>query len=174
MRQHPFKLITLIRQLTNQKTDNYRDLKNIILSQNFPWFYADSLTGMDYFSHIFLERPESGEVPYQQVVSEHLNRVSFVVDEILKHNNIEYKFFIRSNANCVTPDNDVQLSEPHVDHDFPHINVLIYLTNSGGKTYCEDEFHDPKEDDVILMTGEHWGERPKVGRRIILVNTLYT
>ena len=173
MRRHPFKLITLIKQLTNQKTENYRDLKNIIFHENFPWHYADSLTGMSYFSHVFLERPDA-EVPWSQVRSEHLNRVSFVVDEILKHNNIEYKFFIRSNANCTTPDNDIQLSEPHVDHDFPHINVIIYLTDVGGKTYCGDEFHDPKEDDVILMTGEHWMERPKVGRRIILVNTLYT
>ena len=173
MRQHPFKLITLIKQLTNQKTANYRDLKNIIFSQTFPWHYADSLTGMSYYSHVLLERPDA-EFPFSQVRSEHLNLVRFVVEEILNHNNIEYQFFIRSNLNCTHPDNDIQLSEPHVDHDFPHINVILYLTDVGGKTYCEDEFHDPKEDDVILLTGEHWMERPKVGRRIILINTLYT
>ena len=100
--------------------------------------------------------------------------VGFVVNEILDYNNIKYKFFLRSNANCVHADRDVQLSEPHVDHEFPHINVIVYLTNTGGKTYCEDEFHDPKEDDVILFTGKHWMERPNIGRRIILVNTLYT
>ena len=160
----------MIHQLVNPKTENYTNLKNIILHPTFTWTYAKS-TGMPFYSHEFLARPEGG---YSNVSSNHLNHVCFVVNEILGHNNIEYKFFLRSNANCVHPDNDVQLSEPHVDHDFPHINVILYLTNAGGKTYCEDEFHDPKEDDVILLTGKHWMERPKVGRRVIIVNTLFT
>ena len=161
----------MIEQLVNPKTENYNNLKNIIFHSDFVWHYADSNTGMPYYSHVFLQRPDNS---YSQIRSEHLNRVAFVVDEILKHNNIKYQFFLRSNANCVHSDKGVQLSEPHVDHDFPHINIIVYLTNTGGKTYCEDEFHDPKEDAVILMTGKHWMERPKTGRRIILVNTLYT
>jgi len=160
----------MIKVLKNPRTDTYTNLKQIISDQNFNWVYQDSKTGMPFYSHTLLNRPEG---KYSEVVSTHTEHAGCVVDEILRHNNIEYKFFLRSNVNCVHPDNDVQLSEPHVDHDFPHINVIVYLTNSGGKTYCEDEFHDPKEDDVILMTGEHWMERPQVGRRIILVTTLF-
>ena len=126
---------------------------------------------MPFYSHTFLTRPEGS---YSKVFSEYLDPVCLVVDEILSFNNIRYKFFLRSNAHCVHADNDIQLSEPHVDHEFPHINVILYLTNTGGKTYCEEEFHDPKEDDVLLFTGEHWMERPKLGRRVILINTLYT
>ena len=163
--------MTFIRQLTNLKTENYNNLKNIILSPSFTWQYEDSKTGMPFYSHTLLERPDG---KYSEVMSAHTELAAKVVDEILRHNKIQYQFFLRTNVNCVHPDNDVQQSLRHVDHNFPHINVLIYFTNVGGKTYCGDEFHDPKEDDVILMTGEHWMERPKVGRRIILVNTLFT
>ena len=160
----------MIHQLVNPKTENYTKLKSIILDPRFTWTY-DKSTGMPFYSHTFLTRPDG---TYSKPDSSYTNHVCFVVNEILGHNNIKYKFFLRSNANCVHADRDNQLSEPHVDHDFPHINVILYLTNTGGKTYCEDEFHDPKEDDVILLTGEHWMERPKIGRRIIIVNTLYT
>ena len=163
--------MTLIRQLTNLKTENYQNLKNIIFSPSFKWQYEDSKTGMPFYSHTLLERPDG---KYSEVMSEHTELAAKVVDEILRQNQIQYKFFLRTNVNCVHPDNDVQESLRHVDHNFPHINVILYLSNSGGKTHCGEEFHDPKEDDAILMTGEHWMERPKVGRRIILVNTLYT
>tara|TARA_Y100000401_G_C8239721_1_gene182401 strand:- start:137 stop:565 length:429 start_codon:yes stop_codon:yes gene_type:complete len=136
----------------------------------FTWNYQDSATGMPFYIHNVLARPEG---TYSQPLSEHTKFCLFVVHEILQHNNIPYKFFLRSAINCIHPDNDHQLSQPHVDHHFPHFNILIYFTNAGGKTYCEEEFHDPKEDDVIILEGEHWMERPKVGRRIISVSTLF-
>ena len=157
--------------LQNYKTPKYLEFKELVLTDTFPWQYQDSDTGMPFYCHSLLTRPEG---KYSEACSPHSEFGMYVVHEILQQNNIKYQFFLRSALNCVHPDNDVQLSEPHVDHDFPHINVILYLTNAGGKTYCEDEFHDPKEDDVILLTGEHWMERPKVGRRIISVNTLYT
>ena len=156
--------------LKNYKTPQYTEFKKLVLNNEFPWRYLDSDTGIYFYGHGLLTRPEG---KYSEAISQYSEFGMSVVDEILQHNNIQYKFFLRSALNCLHPDNDVQSSAPHVDHDFPHINVIIYLTNTGGKTYCGDEFHDPKEDDVILLTGEHWGERPKVGRRIILVTTLF-
>lgn len=157
--------------LKNYKSPQYLEFKELVKSETFPWLYQDSGTGMPFYCHGLLSRPEGF---YSEVCSDYTKFGVHVVQEILHQNNIQYEFFLRSSLNCVHPDNDVQLSLPHVDHDFPHINVIIYLTNAGGKTFCGDEFHEPKEDDVILMTGEHWLERPKVGRRIISVNTLYT
>mgnify|MGYP001314520817 CR=1 FL=1 len=159
-----------IQLLQNPKTPNYLEFKKLVFDREFKWEYTESATGMPFYVHGLLKRPEGS---YSVVSSDYAKFCMFCVHEILQHNNIEYKFFLRSALNCVHPDNDVQLSKPHVDHDFPHINVIIYLTDAGGKTYCEDEFHDPKEDDVILMVGEHWMERPKVGRRIVSVSTLF-
>ena len=159
-----------IQLLQNPKTPLYLELKELIFAGKFNWQYRDSDTGMPYYVHNLLNRPEGS---YSKPLSEHSKFCMFCVHEILEYNNIKYNFFLRSAINCVHPDNDHQLSKSHEDHDFPHINVILYLTNAGGKTYCEDEFHDPKEDDVILMTGKHCMERPKVGRRIILISTLF-
>ena len=159
-----------IRVLENCKTSDYKQFKKLVMSETFPWHYQDLDRGMPFYCHSLLGRPEGS---YSHTHSEYAESGMFVVQQILEHNNINFKFFLRSALNCVHPDNDVQLSEPHIDHYFPHINIIIYLTDTGGKTYCEEEFHDPKEDDVILFSGEHWMERPRVGRRIISVNTLY-
>ena len=133
----------------------------------------DSGTGMDFYSHVLLRRPDGG-CNFSTSKSEYTELAIKVVDEILKHNKISYHMHLRLNVNCTHPDNDHQESDRHVDHNFPHKNLIIYLTGSGGNTYVEDEFHDPKEDDVILFQGEHWMKRPNIGRRIILVNTLLT
>ena len=60
---------------------------------------------------------------------------------------------------------------PHTDHDFPHKNMLIYLTDAGGSTFVEGEEFAPEEDDVIIFQGEHWHELPKQKRRVVLVMT---
>ena len=48
----------------------------------------------------------------------------------------------------------------------------MYFTDVGGRTFCEKKEHDPQEDDIILFQGEHYMERPKKDRRVILVSTL--
>ena len=67
----------------------------------------------------------------------------------------------------------MQFTNPHTDHSFKHVNLLIYLTDNGGKTFVEGEEHEPSEDDVILFTGEHFFELPKKGRRIVIIATLF-
>ncbi len=162
----------MINVLSNNRSPEYLELKKIVLAENFPWNYQDSGTGMPFYCHSFLTRPEG---KYSEVCSQFTELAAYVISDLLEQNKLATNyFFLRSAANCVHPDSDIQLSEPHVDHDFPHINMLVYLTNAGGKTYCEGVEHDPKEDDVVVFNGEHFMERPTKGRRIILVNTLYT
>ena len=72
----------------------------------------------------------------------------------------------------VHPRNGIQLSEPHLDHNFPHYNLLVYLTNSGGETFVENEVYSPKEDDVIIFTGKHYMKRPSDDRRVVLIATI--
>ena len=75
-------------------------------------------------------------------------------------------------------------TRPHVDHKFPHTNMLIYLTDAGGKTIVEDISkreestfslslaHDPKEDDVVTFGGQyHCHELPKEKPRLVIVTT---
>ena len=171
----------MIKVLKNPLTSNYVDLKNTVLSHSFPWRYRTSThpdssqneghVHMKYYGYTFLSRPEDGG--YSESTSNILKANIKVLREILSANEFfEYYFFLRSSANCTHAEEGIQLSAPHLDHNFPHYNMLVYLNNSGGETFVEDEVFSPKEDDVILFTGKHYMKRPKEGRRIILVATI--
>ena len=165
----------MIEQLENPKTENYNNLKNIIFHSDFVWHFADSNTGMPYYSHVFLQRPELNG--YSESHSKWTNQNLIVMSELVDYNGL-YKdlpyFFLRSNANATHPDAGHQYSDPHIDHPHtPHSNLIVYLTNTDGETIVENKKHSPKEDDVILFTGKHYMKRPSKGRRVILISTLF-
>ena len=76
------------------------------------------------------------------------------------------------NANCTLPSDTAEFSSPHIDHDIPHLNFLLYLTANGGSTFVEGEEHKPEEDQAILFSGNHYIQLPKRGRRIVLIATI--
>ena len=159
--------------LSNPCSIGYTHVKDVFLSSNLLWNYYDSEVGVPYYGHILLNRPELNR--YSSVFSEHLDPVVCAVDEILKHNNFTNNYFyLRSAVNCTISDGTNKQTAKHVDHDFPHKNILLYLTDTGGRTFVEDTYYDPKEDDVIIFSGSHWNELPQTGRRVVIVNTIYT
>ena len=166
----------MIKVLENPITPNYLQLKDIVLSPSFLWSYTLS-TKMPFYSHTFLERPENGKFSNPQ--SELLGLNLKVLDEIIRYNNLgssfDRCFFLRSNANAVHADTGEQFSESHIDHRFPHFNLLVYLTNEGdgGETIVEDEKFHPQANNIILFKGKHHMKRPCVGRRVVLISTLY-
>ena len=166
-------LSPMIKNLKNPKTNNYLTLKDIALSYNLPLQWMCSGTGMPYYCHTLITRPEGPH--YSSAVSTYTELFVAVITEILNANNLAEKGFhiIRGTINVVHPSEGEQFSEPHIDHIFPHVNLITYLTNVGGRTFCEKEEHDPQEDDVILFKGEHYMERPKKDRRVVLVSTIY-
>jgi len=177
-------MITII---NNPKSETYKQLKNTILSDDFPWYYRststlgdDLLTTVDkkyvngpFYGHILLSRPEKNKFSSKQ--SGYFDLFQKVFDEIVELNNLSDKyFFLRSCINCTHPELKTTYSIPHNDHEFDHQNILIYLTDAGGKTYVDDEFHNPSEDDIIIFSGEHYMETPRDKRRIVLISTIAT
>jgi hypothetical protein len=82
---------------------------------------------------------------------------------------------LRCNFNAVHSDQQ-GFSIPHEDHDstiIPHKNMLVYLTDSGGKTFVGTEYHSPAEDDIVVFNSSklHYMEMPKSKRRIVMVMT---
>lgn len=174
----------MIQILHNSKTESYKQLKKIILSDDFSWHYQETTTTNDdlkyeghqnvcNLGHNFLIRPEING--YSKINSKGFSLAMNVIREILSENGFpnDTYFFLRINANCSIPVNGDQFSIPHTDHDFPHVNFLSYLTDTGGRTFVEGEEHNPSEDDAILFTGKHYLELPKRGRRIVLVATMF-
>tara|TARA_B100000214_G_C23836302_1_gene566620 strand:- start:292 stop:819 length:528 start_codon:yes stop_codon:yes gene_type:complete len=168
----------MIKVLENPITENFLKFKEYVFSTDFTWNYETS-TGMDFYSHTFLRRPE--DFKYSKSLSESIESNLTVLSEIIDHNKLfdrNQYFFLRSNANCVhssdTDDGSDLFSQSHVDHDFPHVNLIVYLTDTDGQTIIENQKpYFPQENDVILFTGRHYMKRPSKGRRIVLISTIF-
>ena len=90
----------------------------------------------------------------------------------MKYNNIDIDMIYRMCANCVHPTEKNIPGPEHVDHLFPHKNLIVYLTNfKGGATCCGGETYNGKEDDIITFEGTHNFYPPVDNRRVVLVAT---
>ena len=161
-----------ITQLKNPRTELYNEFKDIIRRLDFNWNYyprTDETSTPAMLSHAFIKRPN--ELRYPTVHCDGANFAHDVVQEILNHNDIILHCIYRLNLNMVFPQAGNQQTPVHVDHPFPHDNIIIYFSNEG-KTILENDEHDPKEDDVIIFPGlPHCQELPKNDMRLVLVAT---
>ena len=94
----------MIEILKNPKTENYRLLKETILSRRFPWFYASTTThgesegipgfvNVPMFGHVFIGRPET--YGWSTTDSDLHQLAVDVVREILHENNfISKQYYI--------------------------------------------------------------------------------
>jgi len=185
-------------QLVNPKTDHYIAFKKYIMSSDMPWFRytkqqednyhkkdikaktlfehprmnLDKMGDVSTFISPFLGRPIPSEpYPHPQNSLEYIEGAVRALKEILDFNKIEIESFLRVAANMVYPDPDVDTTFIHVDHHCQHKNMLVYLTDAGGETITENDFHDPKEDDAIIFKGYHTHNVPKTKARVVLVAT---
>jgi len=162
-------------QLKNPRTSTYNEFKRAIKRIDFNWNYyprSDEKANPGMLSHTFIKRPE--QIKYPTVQCDGAKFAHDVVEEILNHNDIILDCIYRLNLNMVFPQAGNQQTPVHVDHPFPHDNILIYFSNEG-KTILDNDEHDPKEDDVIIFPGvPHCHELPKNDMRIVLVATCVT
>lgn len=174
----------MIRVLKNPLTANYTALKQHILSPLLPWYWqegstvalsaGDEFTNVQNYTHVMLARPDEigGDgLHFSRYDSPLVEAAARCLVEILEHNGVGVNCFMRICANCVHPAERVLSSIPHVDHRFPHSNLLVYLTGSDGSTVVEGERCEPAEDKAVLFQGEHHMMTPTAGRRVVLVAT---
>ena len=129
------------------------------------------------YTHTFLLR-SGPDILYATPESSYIKDILPIYHDIFNANYEVMKDFgmmCRCNVNAVEPPYDHQyidsITQPHLDHEFPHKNMLIYLTDAGGSTFVEGEEFAPEEDDVIVFEGMHWHKLPKEERRVVLVMT---
>ena len=189
----------MITELTNPLTQEYLELKRSVCSNRFPWYYSEtsvSAQGNNFllFSHPVVLRPVEGKK--SKVVSKRFEKAMPVITQIFEANELRPEHIYRMCFN-IAMHNAHKMSDPHVDHEFPHKNLLIYLNDvSCGPTYVFKETfsaeypagsydaytHDlviehecePVEDKVVSFDGFHYHAQgfPKIGeRRITLVVT---
>lgn len=101
--------------------DTHKEIKNLLFSNNFPWYYNDFVASeLDnknfFFSHILIRDEE--------INSSHWD---FFIKPILEK--ISYKKLIRAKINCYTKSQKKIKSAFHVDQTNPH-TVLLYSVNT--------------------------------------------
>lgn len=175
------------------QTDEYLYLKGQVLSSWMPWCYqptphgpietwfpedVEKYNGGSYFSHCVLRSPGAGGMDnlYPQNNSEYLDLSNKVIRQIIGNNDVEMNSIIRINFNMTFPSRRKQPDRPHVDHQFPHNNMLVYFTATGGRTVVEEKDGDveytPVEDTGIAFGGDtHYHYFPETGRRVVMVVT---
>ncbi len=177
----------MLKKLINPKTQNYFAFKQMLNDETFPWFYLpnsvknkggyDGHENHSTYIHTFLERPWNNMTKlYPEIRSGSMEHIGEIIAEIARENNFVINCLLRVCVNCLEPKNNPKLSIPHIDHDFPHKNLVVYLTDAGGETvvYNDDgtfKEHYPQEDDVIIFTGIHCYRPSSVKRRLVLVAT---
>ena len=114
--------------------NDFDNLKNVVLSNNFNWFYQQNVAYKKqfkeyaeetfYFTHTFYE--------YDQPQSEHFNLLKPIFDKI----NLNCLARVKAN---LYPNVNKFINHPfHTDGDFKHKGAIIYLNTNNGKTVLKD------------------------------------
>ena len=187
----------IIEELKNPLTREYLDFKKIIFeTEDFPWFFSSDTTGIKsdkyyFYYHAILMRGNPPTIASHSLFS----GCKLLVEQILNFNNIKLNSIYRMSLNA-THYYPFKYNNPHVDHEYPHKNMLIYLNECDGNTivfkekYTKDcnknwapankhKFHimnriKPEENKIISFDGSyfHCHSFPKPHqRRVVFVCT---
>lgn len=131
-------------------------INDFVLSANFPWYWQDSsvlknvATSSEilpyyngpYMSHILLIGAKNSNVSHLSRSPEEFSfaysTFANIFIKFCSDNNINFDKIYRANLNLTWHNGD-QHTQPHLDHDFPHKNFIMYLTTcNNGKTLIWD------------------------------------
>jgi hypothetical protein len=155
-----------------------------ILSHIIPWHYSKHSTSekFPFFEHVIIPR-EQYESDITTITSPLHDFFTDIQKRFCEVCDIKMDKIYRQCLNLTFPCDESEHGDPHVDHTFPHKNIIFYL-NDGyemGETLFFDEDDNivrevtPKRGKVVCFDGSishsvRWISR---GRRIIFVSTFY-
>jgi hypothetical protein len=180
-------------------------INDVIFGPNFPWYWQDYQTTSDdetvrnslpiqlrdrimfhngpYLSHTLLKRAQSDIETHNDRPDDHYSIYWRMFLEIFHRftikNNIKYTNIFRANLNLTWHSSNAHTA-PHLDHEWPHNNFIMYLTNcTDGKTIIwTDDFSTNSLVPCIKYTAstfkQHWHaqQSPLPGtKRIVFVVT---
>ena len=123
-------------------------IENHVLGPHFQWFWQEQQTLNDeetvknnlpegllpytdfyngpFLSHVLLHRQEEEDNP-KKLISTHFEFFMEIFHRFMMENNLTYTKLYRANLN-LTWHNGTKHTAPHLDHDWPHNNFIMYLT----------------------------------------------
>ncbi len=164
--------------------DQINFLENEILTDCFPWYHhSDCVVGdnLSNLQHIVKIRPEvkkENDPEYNSVYGEKFYNMFLT---FCKKNNISFKKIFRIALNY-TYNNGAEFCSTHLDHHFPHKQLLIYLNDpldKKTKTVILDddektilkEVMPEKYKGICFENKPHYMFYPKIGYRIVIIYT---
>jgi hypothetical protein len=130
----------IIQSSVNLNAQECEFIEMQVLGNYFPWYWVGGQTvivppppvplgqNSPYFSHTLLRRPED-RTGSSSDHSKYLEPFIEIFHRWTLENDISYSKILRANLNL----NIVSLdgfTVPHVDHDYPHFNFIMYLDDS--------------------------------------------
>jgi len=122
--------------LTMQELDA---INRVVLGYDFPWFYHPSDThdsqGLPFMCHTLVHRDESYTPVEGTVNSQSYEFFKTIFDRICPDRTV-----LRASLN-LTFHNPAEHGSIHVDHEFEHNNLIIYLSHTSAGTILYDQNH---------------------------------
>ena len=158
-------------------------IEKTVLSPFFPFYYQTNSTSYDKnstLSHIIKVRPEIRKEG-ENFNSSFGNKFEDILISFCKKNNIKFTESLRIAVNF-TYNNGAEFCPTHLDHEFPHKQLLIYLNDpldKKTKTVILDddektilkEVYPEKYKGICFENKPHYHHYPKIGERIVAVYT---
>lgn len=159
-----------------------KELQDKILDNNFPWYYQSysSSEKFPFFSHMLLPRYDYHNENQPEPQSNLFYKFKDILDSFCQINNIEYNRILRACINMTT-NYSQNHSDFHVDHDFSHKVIIMYLNDvDNNATLLKNtnnliKRYDSKAGKILCFNGEyeHAAEFCNEGqRRIVCVFTI--
>jgi len=111
---------------------DYKNLKNIMLGEDFPWYFNDKVADMNdqdkfhfYWTHTFFKQDGGVTSSFYKIL-----------DPILKK--LKFKALIRIKANLFSNQGKIKEHETHSDFPFRHKSGLFSLNTCNGFTTLAD------------------------------------
>ena len=120
--------------------DSFLDIKTILESNSFPWFFQNTVSGKDndyYFIHHLYN--------HDTISSNYFNMIKPIIDKI------KMKSLIRIKCNMYPSTQKAQKHPPHRDYDFKHLGAIYYVNSNNGYTSINKDKIESIENRILLF-----------------------
>ena len=126
--------------------DEFKLLKEEILSNNFPLYYQEYIT--EHFEISSVKNVSFAHIIYRDNLSvssyyDFFNRILF--------SKLEMRSLIRSKVNCYPRTDEIIEHNWHTDLPYEHKGILFYLNTCDGETRFDGEVVQSKENRIVFF-----------------------
>jgi len=169
--------------------DTFKKITDLVLSDNFPWFYNENITQDKSNQHVF-------SYGFTHIFHDGQKRNTYYSELILPitkqiQTTVNGGDILRSRLDMTMSVSGKYMHNPHIDYPYDNITTIFYLNDSDGDTVLFNEYGNdintvykrerlteinrvsPKANRLLIYDGNrlHTGNSPVNHKRRILLNS---